>query len=300
MLPDLLLPQLPLWLRLLLFIGYPILILVVTTLFNKILNQKKNFLQIVSQKITVHLWMIFIVVFLLIYLVLLVFAIRSENGSPDTLGTKAEDSKDNNEKEQSEWKRLVNNISEWDMSEMKKDKAGYYCPRGNPGEFVYRNIWLRNLIPVGFKKIEIRFTATKVDNSPPEQLKSVLSLGQVFGKNYKVSNLFIPVDGTEGLNFERYDLNKEQLDFQPYPGELQLPIEYETPVKITMTTETVNNTVYFNYQIDYIPRGESASIPKNLKYEVTFPDPSPRELRVNFGVGIYIGGCLADVEYSID
>ena len=141
----------------------------------------------------------------------------------------------------------------------------------------------------------------QLEEVPETTLKSVIELGNVYSKNYKISRFYLPFDGSESVNFEKYYIEKKGLDFQPNSGELQLPIQQNSVVKISIETVGISeNTLSYDYKVEYIPRNEESSVIKTFHYSVTVPDPSPKELLVDFGLGIFHEGCLSDLEYYFE
>jgi len=198
------------------------------------------------------------------------------------------------------WKRLADNQSDWDLTNMNISSDNIYCPRIYNNNFIYRSIWFRQQVPVVFSKIQLRFSVKQPDNDQSPS-KAVIQLGKVYGKDYNVGNFYLPFDKTQGVNFESYNSAKNSLVFQDNPGSLPLLIKPGSVVTTTVsTTNILSNTITYQFHIEYIPASYENSIPSDFQYFVTLPDSSPSQLLTNFGLGVFANSCLKDVEYSID
>lgn len=196
------------------------------------------------------------------------------------------------------WSRFNNNVSKWNVDELKKDNDGNYCPRGKKEDFQYRSAWLEKSIPVAIRDLKIRFIVKNVKKDYP--VRVVISIGNVYSKEYKISNFYIPFDDSESVNFQKFDPTSKSMEWQSNPGELQLPIRNNTPVTVNINSSIVENTINYEYEINYIPAGEISSIQKTFLYSVAILDPSPDILVADFGIGVFHGGCLSDIEYLIN
>lgn len=280
-----------------------VLFFVFTVVFN-IVNKKVNsFNDLIFFKIQTPFWLIIFLLSLIICLFLLYISEKNRkvpvlSANTQDLSIPQEKSSDN----QNIWKRLADNKSDWDLTEMDKLSDGSYCPRIYKNNFVYRTLWFRQYVPVVFNQIQIRFSIKKSGEDEIES-RGLIQFGDVYGEDYSVANLYLPFDKTRSVNFESYDSRSTKsngLSFQDNAGSLPLPIKLGSKVTVTISTENVlDNTVTYQYHIAYIPDGETDSIPKDLQYLVKLPDSSPKQLLMKFGLGVFANSCLENIEYAI-
>lgn len=272
--------------------------LVVMAVVNKVVNKTNGFKEIFSYKFPVHAWVVVTVFTIFIFMIL--NYVSDVSVSKPVLSNTTESTIESTVPANL-WLRLNDYKTKWDIvSEMKLNSDGYYCPRGTKDDFKYRSLWFKDGISSSFEKIGIRFTVKK-DKKDSSPLRTVLSLIKKYdSEKFEVFKFYIPFDGSEGVNIEAFDPKEKGLVWRSNAGELILPIQNDTPVTINIGTTTVDNTINYEYVVEYIPEGEISSIKNTFQYPIIFLDPSPRNLLVNFGIGIFHGGCLSDIEYVIN
>lgn len=264
------------------------------------INQKTNkgasLTHVLQHKVSVHFYILSLliaslVVFFLLYL-------SEKNSETPVLSARTECPAEAEKSELSSWKRLSDNKSEWDLAEMDKPADGIYCPHIYKNDFNYRTVWFQHYIPVVFNQIQIRFTIKQPDMDENPSV-ALVQFGDVYGEGYDIANLHLPFDKTRVINFEYYDSKSSGLTFLDNAGTLPLPIKPGSKVTITINANILDNTIRYQYHIAYIPYGESDSISKDLQYLIKLPDPSPEQLLMKIGIGVYASSCLQDIEYVI-
>lgn len=272
----------------------------ITAIINKLVNKANNFNDLFLSKMPIPSLLFYFMSVLILFLALLYFS--EKNRTVPVLNAHTQDTpalQEQSNNNQNVWKRLVDNRSEWDSTEMDRLSEDVYCPHIYNNNFVYRTLWYLPYVPAAFNKIQLRFVVTKPDNNYIPS-KALIQFGDVYGKDYNVANIYIPFDKTRVINFESYDSKNNNLVFQDNAGSLPLPVKSGSTVTVTIsTTNVLDNTITYQYHFDYIPDGETDSIPKDLQFLVKFPDSSPRQLLIKFGLGVFANSCLKNIEYAI-
>lgn len=210
----------------------------ITAIINNVFHKKNGFNEMFLFKMEIPAWLICLLLTLILFIFLLY--ISEKNRKAPVLSAHTQDSPASQEKfnDQNVWKRLTDNKSEWDLTEMDKLSEETYCPHIYNGNFVYRTLWYRSYIPAVFSKIRLRFIVIKLgENNIPS--KALIQFGDVYGKNYNVANLYVPFDKIRGVNFESYDSKNNSLSFQNNAGSLPLPIKFGSTITVTVSTTNV-------------------------------------------------------------
>lgn len=270
---------------------------VLSAFISKWVNKTKKFWDFFTVKVQINVWIFIVLASLILYFCLLY--VVEKNSKVPVFGAADSDCSVVQVDDQNTWKRLDDNKSEWNLTEMNKPSEGVYCPRIYEGNYKYRSVWYQQHIPVVFNQIQVRFSVKQPDTSEAAS-KVIIQFKNVYKGDYDVAEIYLPFDKTRGINFKSYDAESQNLVFQDNAGTLPLSIKPESVVTVTASvTNVLDNTVTYQFHIDFIPDGETDSIGKDVQYLVKLPDSSPELLLMEFGIGVFADSCLQNIEYSI-